>query len=333
MRRLPPFAELVAFDAVARHLSFTLAAAELCITQSAVSHRIRRLERYYGAPLLRRLNPGLALTDAGAALLPQVQAALDGLEQVARRGERKLRVAAAAALCTWWLAGRLAQFMATRPGVTLELVPIENEHTPLPDVDVRILWVGPDHDATTPTQRALFVEQVFPVCSPRLLRNGRALRDATALDALPLLHKTYRSTGEWSWAVWLDRLGVDAARRRGGELRFADIGLVLSAAVDGAGVALARSLLVHDALRDGRLVVPIAGVAPMPSTKRHVARWPRERADDPDIHAFVDWLADESAAAVAAVERWLLAPAAPASGAAPTRALQGRSRSSPEPTR
>ena len=125
MRRLPPIPEMVAFEAVARHLSFTQAAVELCITQSAVSHRVRRLEKYFGARLIQRLNPGLALTDAGAALLPELSALLDDFAQLGVRGERRLRVAAGSALCTWWLAGRLPLFMKERPGVTIELVPIE----------------------------------------------------------------------------------------------------------------------------------------------------------------------------------------------------------------
>src|SRR5262245_46101662 len=129
MRRLPPFAELVAFEAVARHLSFTRAAAELCLTQSAVSHRVRRLEEHLGTQLIRRLNPGLALTDAGAALLPELASVLDRLEALQGRRERRLRVAAGSALCTWWLARRLPEFMSQRPGLSIELVPIENDAT------------------------------------------------------------------------------------------------------------------------------------------------------------------------------------------------------------
>src|SRR5688572_26237152 len=96
MRKLPPFPELVAFDAVARHLSFTKAARELCITQSAVSHRLRRIEKYFGTQLIKRLNPGIKLTTAGLALLPELATALDALARVGEgaggRHERRLRV-------------------------------------------------------------------------------------------------------------------------------------------------------------------------------------------------------------------------------------------------
>lgn len=305
MRQLPPFAELVAFEAVARNLSFTLAAEELHLTQSAVSHRVRRLEEYLGSLLIRRLNPGLVLTEAGAALLPGLVGALDGLAQIGCPAERRLRVSAGSALCTWWLAGRLAGFMAQRPGVSIELIPVDQAQASMPQADVRILWVAPNEEPRGPTQVPLFNEQVFPVCSPALLPGGRPVRDAQALVRLPLLHKATHGMGEWSWSVWLERLGSQPGAKLRSELRFAEMGLVLSAAVDGAGVALSRSLLVHDALASGRLVVPLAGIEPMRSTKKHVARWPSARANDPDVRAFVEWLTTEAAQTLAAVEPYL----------------------------
>ena len=310
MRRLPPFAELVAFEAVARHLSFTRASEELCVTQSAVSHRIRRLERHFGTALVQRLNPGIALTPAGAALLPQLAAALDGLAELGQRGERKLRVAAGTALCTWWLAGRLAGFMAQRPGVSVELVPVDNAQSPIPVVDVRVLWVAPGEDTPGPTQAPLFAEQVFPVCAPGLLPGGRPLADARHLGRFPLLHKAVHATGEWSWSLWLERLGAPAPARDS-ELRFADMGLLMSAAVNGSGVALTRSLLAHDALAQGRLMPAVRDFTPMASVKRHVARWPSAKTDDPDIRAFVGWLVAEAGQTLAATEQLLAEQALP----------------------
>jgi LysR family glycine cleavage system transcriptional activator len=311
MRRLPPFPELVAFEAVARHLSFTKAAEELCITQSAVSHRVRRLEQFLRVRLLHRSNPGLTLTSDGAALLPQLKSALDALEQLGRRRERRLRIAAASALCSCWLAGRLPRFMQQRPGVTLELVPMENDRTPIPEVDVRVLWVAPHEEPTVPTQLALATEQVFPVCSPSALRD---LQDrSSAFAALPLIHKTSHMTGEWSWSTWLARLNLGAERRQRGELRLGDLGLTLSAAINGAGIALSRSLLAHDALSDGRVVVPLNGIEPMESTRRHVVRWRRDRLGDPDIESFALWLAEEASCSVEAVRHRIQSPSAPTS--------------------
>jgi LysR family transcriptional regulator, glycine cleavage system transcriptional activator len=303
MRRLPPFPELVAFEAVARLLSFTKAAAELCITQSAVSHRVRRLEKFVGSRLLHRTNPGIALTAAGAALLPQIKAALDNLERMGPRRERRLRIAAGSALCTWWLAGRLTAFMHQQPGLSLELITMENERSPVPEVDVRILWLNTDDEPRVATVRPLSVEHVIPVCSPDLVRDLPAHPDPSVLTTLPLIHKLTHVEGEWSWSVWLDRLGLPARSGREGVLRFADMGLMLSAAIDGGGVALTRSLMAHDALMDGRLIVPFTMAEPMISAKRHYARWRRDRQGDPDIEAFVGWLANESACASDAVAR------------------------------
>jgi LysR family glycine cleavage system transcriptional activator len=306
MRSLPPFSELVAFEAVARNLSFTRAAQELCITQSAVSHRVRRLEKHFGRKLIHRLNPGISLTEFGVVLLPELAAMLDGLARLGKQRERRLRVAAGSALCTWWLASRLPKFMKQRPGISIELLPIENDRASIPEVDVRILWVNGADDPTRESQASLFSELVFPVCSPRLLPSGKRLRDPRELTSIPLLHKSTHASGEWSWSVWLDRLGIQM-KRRGGELRLADMGLVLSAAVDGAGIALARSLLAHDALRDGRLVIPIVGFEPLVSTKKHVARWRRERTNDPDIKAFVTWLQAEAETTLADTNEYLRA--------------------------
>ena len=91
--------------------SSAAAAAELCLTQSAISHRVRRLETHFGRRLIDRLNPGIKLTEAGTALLPEITTALDGLARLGRKPERRLRVAAGSALCTWWLASRLRSFM------------------------------------------------------------------------------------------------------------------------------------------------------------------------------------------------------------------------------
>jgi LysR family glycine cleavage system transcriptional activator len=290
---------------VARHLSFTLAAQELCVTQSAISHRIRRLEQHFGRPLIRRLNPGLALTAAGTALLPELVAALDSLARLGQRGERRLRVTAASALCTWWLAERLPAFMRSRPGVSVELVPVDTPQATVADVDVSIRWIGVGDDAQSERQSPLCIEQVFPVCSPQLLPEGRPLRQAQAqaMRTLSLLHKSAYPAGEWSWAFWLDRLQVDAGARAASELRFADMGLLMSAAVGGAGVALTRSLLAHDALRSGRLVLPVSGIAPASCGKRHVARWPSAKSGDADVRAFVDWLVTQSAETVLATRQ------------------------------
>ncbi len=298
MRRLPPVPELVAFEAVARHLSFTRAAAELALTQSAVSHRVRRLEAHLGERLLNRLNPGLRLTDAGLALLPQLSDCLDALARLGTSPCRRLRVGAGPALSSWWLVGRLPVFMAQHPSLSVELLPIEAQQPLPPNLDVWIVWVGQGEDEAGPQQQPLFTERVFPVCAPRLLPGGRPLRDAQALGQMTLLHKAAGSAGEWSWHLWMKHLGIHAPQGSARELRLADMPLVLAAAIEGAGVALSRSLLVQDALDAKRLVVAVEGVQPMVSSKRHVARWPSRNTGNADVAAFVEWLQTESAKTV-----------------------------------
>ncbi|MBC7958064.1 MAG: LysR family transcriptional regulator [Cytophagales bacterium] len=309
MRRLPPLPELIAFEAVARHLSFTRAAAELSLTQSAVSHRVRRLEAHLGTRLLNRLNPGLTLTEPGIALLPELTDCLDGLARLGTRTSRRLRVGAGTALSSWWLVSRLPAFLAQHPELSVELQPLQADAALPPNLDVSIAWVGDGEDALTPKQRPLFTEYVFPVCSPRLLPGGRALRDAGALGQMTLLHKASVSPGEWSWPGWFNRLGITTVHPEARELHLAEMGLVLSAAIEGAGVALSRSLLVQDALEAGRLVVAVEDFEPMPSTKRHVARWPSRNIGDPGVAAFVDWLEAEAAKTVARSDALIRRPA------------------------
>ncbi|MGC2776756.1 MAG: LysR family transcriptional regulator, partial [Bradyrhizobium sp.] len=126
-RRLPPFGPLLAFDAVARHRSFTRAADELGVTQSAVSHQVRRLEDFFGVKLLNRLNPGIELSGDGAKLLGELAPLLDGmagLEPGLRRrpGRRTLRLGAGSSLAAWWLVRRLRTFRALHPDIEIDFV-------------------------------------------------------------------------------------------------------------------------------------------------------------------------------------------------------------------
>ena len=131
-RRLPPFGPLIAFDAVARHRSFTRAADELGVTQSAVSHQVRRLEDFLGVQLLKRLHPGVELSDDGARLQGELATLLDGiagLEPSLRRrpGRATLRLGAGSSLAAWWLVRRLRTFRALHSEIEIDFVPVESE--------------------------------------------------------------------------------------------------------------------------------------------------------------------------------------------------------------
>jgi LysR family glycine cleavage system transcriptional activator len=293
-RRLPPFGPLIAFDAVARHHSFTRAADELGVTQSAVSHRVRRLEDFLGVQLLRRLNPGVELSEDGARLQGELASLLDGmagLEPSLRRrpGRQTLRLGAGSSLAAWWLVRRLRTFRALHSDIEIEFVPVESEAAGEPPLDVRILWTTLAESRATSLQAPLFRERVFPVCAPSILPRGGPLSDPAALLDLPLIQKGHTPLGEWSWAYWFGKLGLKRAEPR--DLVLGDMGLCLTAAVEGAGVAISRSLLVADAISDGRLVPALATAPDVLSTKVHIARWRADLVGDRNTQILVNWLA------------------------------------------
>lgn len=306
MRPLPPFDTLIAFDAVLRLGSMTAAAEELGVTQSAVSHRLRRLEAFIGADLLLRRRSGLTPTPAGAALSEGLGDIFEGMASLRERCRiaahpARLRVGLGAALAQHWLVRRLPDFSRRHPGIEVELAIFTTRAQAEArggDLDLRIHWVKPEEARNSSTQRLLFREQVFPVCAPAVLK--RPLRDPLKLAELPLLYKSAESGQgqEWEWATWFQRLGSKARPKP--RLRFEEIGTAISAALEGAGVALGRSLLVHDALADGRLMRPLGDGWTLPSSKVHMARWPAALSRDLRLRAFVDWLAAEAARTVAA---------------------------------
>jgi LysR family glycine cleavage system transcriptional activator len=304
MDALPPFDTLVAFDATLRHRSVTLAAAELGVTQSAVSHRLRRLEAFMGTPVLCRSINGIAATPAGIALaegLSELMGGLAGLRARCRAAvtPAALRVGVSAALADYWLVRRLPRFTADHPDIAIELV-IAGEAPSFGalDLDIHVLWLPVAEARASSTQRLLFRESVFPVCRPDLLPDGRPLEKAERLLDVPLLHKgaelTSRGT-EWSWALWFERL--DLARSPQGGTRFAMIGTAIAAALQGTGVALARSLLVRDALADNRLCRVLSDRWDLPSSKTHVVRWPAALTSDRRVQTFVNWMTDQACAA------------------------------------
>lgn len=311
MRPLPPFDALIAFDAVLRLGSMTAAAEELGITQSAVSHRLRRLETFLGTDLLLRRRAGLTPTPAGAALAEGLGDVFESMASLRERSRQaahpaRLRVGLGAALAQHWLMRRLPDFSRRHPGIEIELAVFTTRAQAEArggDLDLRIHWVKPDEARNSSTQRLLFREQVFPVCAPSVLK--KPLREPTNLAELPLLYKSAETRqgeakqgAEWEWTTWFQRLGIKARPKP--RLHFEEIGLAIAAALEGGGVALGRSLLVHDALTEGRLIRPLGDGWSLPSSKVHLARWPAARSRDLRLHAFIDWLTAEAARTVAA---------------------------------
>jgi LysR family transcriptional regulator, glycine cleavage system transcriptional activator len=301
MRALPPFDGLIAFESVLRHRSMTLAANELGLTQSAISHRVKKLEAFIGAKLLIRTSAGLLPTPVGMSLSEGLSKLLDEMAELRARSRAAvrravLRVGVGPALANYWLVRRLPHFASSFPEVALELVTVENEaQARASGVDVQILWLPGATVRASSTQRLLFNETIFPVAVRSLLPHGRPLTDPAALAKLPIIHKgpAERDSGaEWSWPVWFERLGIETGVPAG--LRFDTMGTALAAALQAAGVALARSLLVHDAIADQRLCRVLSADWDMPSSKTHLIRWPAALAGDKRVAKFAAWIIHEA---------------------------------------
>jgi LysR family glycine cleavage system transcriptional activator len=293
--RLPPLDALIAFEATARLGSMTRAALELGVTQSAVSHRLRRLETFMGVTLLLRRNSGIVPTPAGELVLDRLTGVFGELNELrsqcrAIAAPDRLRVGIGAALADNWLVRRLPDFAARNPRIAIELVVVENEAPErAANLDVRILWVPAAEARASSTQRPLFREHVFPVCHPKLVPANFSPGDPSVLDRVPLLHKHSPGQGEeWSWPAWFERLKLKAKPMEA--LRFTSIGPAIAAALAGSGAVLARSILAHDALRDGRLIRLLPPRHDRLSAKVHIVRWPARLADDARVRAFASWL-------------------------------------------
>jgi len=299
-RRLPPLNALRAFEAAARHLSFTRAADELAVTQAAVSHQVKALEDWLGRPLFRRLNRAVELTDAGRLLAAPLTAGLDqiadGVARVAAGGgdERVLTVTTIPSFAARWLIFRLPRFRVSHPGIDVRLH-TDNALVDFDrmDVDVAVRFGRGDWPGLAAER--LMPIRIFPVCSPRLLDGPHPLRTPADLRHHTLLHDDFGVDGrDIGWAEWLRLAGapeVDASRGPW----FTDSGMVMQLAADGEGVALARTLLADDELRAGRLVRPFSQEIPVEHAYWIAA--PPDRMRRPKVRAFRDWLTAEIEAA------------------------------------
>jgi LysR family transcriptional regulator, glycine cleavage system transcriptional activator len=287
--RLPSLNGLRAFEAAARHLSFTQAAAELNVTQTAISHQIRRLEEELGIRLFVRQNRALALTPKARDYLPGVRAAFNDLRLATDRLLRKdddnvLTISTLASLAAKWLLPRLTAFQEAHPGIDVRIT----TSTGLVD------FKGGDVDAAIrygrghwPGLRAewLMADEVFPVCSPALLTGKRPLRRPEDLRDHVLLHNTNNSD---DWRLWLTASGLPADISKQPGITFDLILMTVQAAIDGIGIAMGRTSYVQDDIAKGRLVVPFEIALPADAGFYLVS--PEATADPPKLRAFRNWL-------------------------------------------
>jgi len=291
-RKIPPLQTLVCFDAAARHESYTRAAQELALTQSAVSRQIGTLEAFLGVALFRRTRHGVALTASGAAYARQITKRLEAMERdtldaMAHQGEGgSLALAAVPTFATRWLIPRLPAFAALQPDV---VVHIETRTRPFLFADAEFdaaLYAGtPAQVANWAGTRALLLlhEDVVPVCSPKLLPRGTPVAPA-AVAKLPLLQQSTRPDG---WRQWFDAQQVDAPNARGGS-RYELFSMLATAAAHGLGVALMPTMLVEDELARGDLVVACA--RPLSGERNYYLVTPERGDDRPLLTRFSTWL-------------------------------------------
>lgn len=291
-RRLPSLNALKAFEAAARHESFTLAAQELCVSQGAVSHQVKALEAELGCRLFNREHRRLVITSAGLAYLVVVRDAFDRLalgtkNLLQQHNAGTLTVNTSPNFASKWLVHRLGRFAEQHPTIDLR-VSASPQHVDFAreDIDLAIRHGDGNWPSLHVTQ--LCAEELFPVCSPTFMRGRRALRSPAGIRHYSLLHITERR----DWAKWLETAGVTDVDCTRGPV-FSQASMAIDAAIDGQGIALARSALAAWDLGTGRLVRPFALSLAVPYSYWIVC--PKPTATLPKISTFRAWLLAEAA--------------------------------------
>lgn len=286
-RMLPPLNPLRAFEAAGRHVSFTRAAEELGVTQTAVSRQVAVLEAYMRCRLFERHNSALILTDSGQAFLNSIQPAIETIaEATAMTRGRSNNIVKARVYLTFalrWLLPRLSRFREEHPDIeiylTTSLLPADFERD---DLDVNICHGGPNwSDATS---MLIFEDRLTPLCSPALLEGPDAPREPADLVHQLLLHSRNRIA---DWGDWFRSVGVDTQVEAGTTLETSS--LVYEAAHQGLGFALGQVNLVRNELERGELV------APFPVMRRSSGYFLLHKNGriDPKTRAFKEWLIRE----------------------------------------
>jgi LysR family glycine cleavage system transcriptional activator len=256
--KIPSLNGLRAFESAARHMSFTKAAEELNVTQTAVSHQIRRLEDELGIRLFLRLKNGLALTDEGRAFLPGIRSAFHEIRCATEMlldtsNNSALTISTLVSLATKWLLPRLPSFQDAFPNIDIRVT----ASTELVDfrkggIDAAIRygfgdWKGLQADW-------LMSDEIFPVCSPKLLTGPKAIKSPADLANQTLLQVSGMTSNDWN--MWLRAAGLPEKLAEGTRLTFDLTMMAVQAAIDGLGICIGRTTYVDDDLKVGKLVAP-----------------------------------------------------------------------------
>ncbi len=299
--KLPSLNAIRVFEAAARHENFSRAAAELSVTQSAVSRQVQVLEGQLGRRLFERRGPKLVLTDTGRHYHAVVE---EGLSLIRRGTERLLRtrpgpfltLSVLPSFAAKWLAPRLREFESRHPGIALRLALSYSvtDFNAAADVDVAVRygrgrWSGVYAEP-------ILKDQIFPVCSPAVaarLRNPEDLRGEQLLLDNPVFDE---------WGLWAEAVGLELGATKTRALTD-DFNIQLQVATEGQGVALARGLLVADDLRAGRLVAPFQRTVTGNVQYHFVC--PEERLDEPAIATLKSWMVQSALATVRGLDAYI----------------------------
>jgi DNA-binding transcriptional LysR family regulator len=293
---LPPLDLLRAFEAAARHLSFTLAAGELFLTQSAISRQIQQLEASLGVALFERKHRSLELTEAGRIMQRAVVDCLERLRDATTRVRATSALWHVAITCTpgfasLWLIPRLSRFTAAHPDVdvrisaTLEMVDLDRQQ-----IDLAVRFVAKNNGDGTP----LFEEEVAPMCSPALVADKRnPLRRPADLahHTLLTIDGPQGRSPTMDWEPWMRLMGVAEVNPKN-TVRFTQYTEAVAAAVAGQGVVIGRLPLMAELVHDKRLVLPFGGGAA--SQRGYYVALGESGRRNPDAHAFAQWLRVEA---------------------------------------
>lgn len=290
-RKIPSTAALVSFESAARHESFTKAAQELSLTQSAICRQIGSLEDFLGVELFRRSRRGVKLTEAGLSYSRRVATQLDAVERdtlsvMGQQGANVIELAVVPTFGTQWLLPRLKDFQKRHPEVTVNLT---NRTRPFLFADTEFdaaIYFG---DGEWPGAQAhrLMGENPMPVCSPALM-NGRKTLSVETIAELPLLQQTTRP---YAWRQWFNALGLNLSRDMTGP-RYELFSMLAQAAMHEMGIALIPPFLIQRELQEQRLV--IAHPQALASIKAYHLMIPERKTESASLRAFRDWVIDQA---------------------------------------
>jgi DNA-binding transcriptional LysR family regulator len=291
-RKIPSTRALVAFDASARHQSFSKAALELALTQSAVCRQIAALEAFLGLALFHRTKRGVALSEAGRSYAGQIALHLNALERdtlelMAHRGlGGSLELAVVPTFATRWLMPRLASFQRAHPDITINLTTRTRAFLFGDTAFDAAIHCG---DAPWPgvEARTLMQEQLVPVCSAQLIAPMTSLTPEQ-VQRYPLLQQ---ATRPYAWRQWFTALGLTVEHDMTGP-RHELFSMLSQAAIQRMGIALIPPFLVEDELASGALIIPV--LHPFASGNAYRLLYPEGQSDNPALKPFADWLVNQA---------------------------------------